>query len=377
LSTQLSTGQVENKPGQPSQILTLIISLLIIAVLSFGAWWFTRSFPLLFTGNLKRTLQTIEAPVYAIILGLLANGILSLFGLRDRLAGAFRTELFLKTGIVLLGASLNLVDLVKIGLGGLLQASILITSVFFFTWYLASLFKVDQHVRALISASVSICGVSAAIAAAGAVQAKREQLGYVASLVIVFALPLIFIQPLLAHWLNLSQAVAGAWIGGNIDTSAAVAASGAIAGETALKYATVVKLSQNALIGVIAFLLALYWITRVEKDNTRERPHFSELFTRFPKFVIGFIAASIIVTLLINFHLLGTDAQVKAITTDLTSLRTWFFTLAFVSIGLSFQFAGFREAGWRPVAVYALATVFNTLIALLIAYIIFGLIGFK
>ena len=104
---------------------------------------------------------------------------------------------------------------------------------------------------------MSICGVNAAIAAAGAVQDKREQLAYAASLVIAFALPSIFLLPWLSDLLGLSDAVAGAWIGGNIDTTAAIAASGAIAGESALQIVTIVKTTPNALIGVVA--IALVW----------------------------------------------------------------------------------------------------------------------
>lgn len=374
MSAQIGSAQHPEKASN-NAILEFIVSLIIVFLLSLGVWWLTKIFPTLFKGDLNKALKTIEFPVYAILLGLIANVVLGLIGWRERLAAAFRTELFLKTGIVLLGASLNLVDLVKIGIGGVVQALILITSVFFLAWYLAGLFKLDQHLRALIAASVSICGVSAAIAAAGAVQAKREELGYVASLVIVFSLPLIFLQPLLANWLGLSQPVAGAWIGGNIDTSAAVAASGTLAGTVALTYATVVKLTQNALIGVIAFLLALYWITRVEKDSTRERPRWSELYTRFPKFVLGFVLASVIVTLLINFGALGSSKQAATVVADLSALRTWFFTLAFVSIGLQFRVEGFKQAGWRPVLVYGLATIGNTIIALIVAYIIFGLLA--
>lgn len=229
--------------------------------------------------------------------------------------------------------------------------------------------------RALIASAISICGVSASIAAGAAVQAKREQLAYVGGLVVIFALPLIFLQPLIAHALNLSQPVAGAWIGGSIDTSAAVAASGAIAGNVALVYATSVKLVQSAFIGLVAFLLTLYWITRVEKESARQRPPISEIFTRFPKFVLGFILASVVVTLLATNHLLGSSTHTAAVYTDITSLRVWFFTLAFVSIGLSFKVEGLRQAGWRPVVVFGLGVIFNAVIALLVAYVIFGLLA--
>jgi uncharacterized membrane protein YadS len=273
----------------------------------------------------------------------------------------------------LLGASINLVNLVKIGVGGIIQSVILIITVFFTTWFLGRLFKLDNVLRALIASAISICGVSASIAAGAAVQAKREQLAYVGGLVVIFALPLIFLQPLIAHVLNLSQPVAGAWIGGSIDTSAAVAASGAIAGNVALVYATSVKLVQSAFIGLVAFLLTIYWITRVEKESTRERPPVSEIFTRFPKFVIGFLLASVVVTLLASNHFFGSSVHTTAVYADITSLRVWFFTLAFVSIGLSFKVSDLKQSGWQPVAVFGIGVIFNALIALLTAYIIFGL----
>jgi uncharacterized integral membrane protein (TIGR00698 family) len=373
LSAQISSEHVSsNNSNATIRGLELVISLLIVIVLSVAVWWLTKRLPLLFTGNLNRVLKTVEFPVYAIILGFAARGILSLLHLQERLSGAFRTEFFLKTGVILLGASINLAYLIKIGAGGIIQSIILIVTVFSTTWFLGRLFKLDNVLRALIASAISICGVSASIAAGAAVQAKREQLGYVGGLVVLFALPLIFLQPLIAHALNLSQQVAGAWIGGSIDTSAAVAASGAIAGNVALVYATSVKLVQTAFIGLVAFLLTLYWITRVEKDGTRERPAVSEIFTRFPKFVIGFILASIVVTVLASNHFFGSSAHTTTVYADITSLRVWFFTLAFVSIGLSFKVEGIRQAGWRPVAVFAIGVVFNALIALLVAYLIFG-----
>jgi uncharacterized integral membrane protein (TIGR00698 family) len=373
LSAQLSTEHVSHRPG--IQNLEFVISLLLVFALSVAVWWLTKGLPTLFTGNLSRILKTIEFPVWAIIVGFAARGILSLLGLQDRLAGAFRTEFFLKTGVILLGASLNLVNLVKIGVGGIIQAVILITTVFFTAWFLGGIFQLDNKLRALIASAVSICGVSASIAAGAAVQAKREQLAYVGSLVVLFALPLIFLQPLIAHLLHLSQPVTGAWIGGSIDTSAAVAASGAIAGTVALTYATAVKLVQSALIGLVAFLLTLYWITRVERDSTRQRPQVREIFTRFPKFVIGFILASIVVTVLASNHLLGSSLRTAAIYADITALRVWFFTLAFVTIGLSFKVEGFRREGWRPVVAFGLAVVFNAVVALVVAYVIFGLLA--
>jgi hypothetical protein len=147
---------------------------------------------------------------------------------------------------------------------------------------------------------VSICGVSAAISAAGAVQARREQLAYAASLVIVFALPSIFILTWLADMLNLSPAVTGAWIGGNIDTTAAVAAAGSIAGENVLALATIVKSTQNVLIGVVAIALTAYFTFKIERRPDARAPGAGEIWRRFLKFVLRFLAASVIATIYLS-----------------------------------------------------------------------------
>ena len=146
-----------------------------------------------------RVAKSIEFPVYAIALGLIGNLILTKLALRDTLSAGFRTEFFIKTGLVLLGASINLKLLVTAAGPAIIQALLLISTVFGFTWWLGGRLGLDDKLRALLASAVSICGVSAAIAAAGAVQAKREQLAYAASLVIVFALPSIFLLPWLAR----------------------------------------------------------------------------------------------------------------------------------------------------------------------------------
>lgn len=158
---------------------------------------------------------------------------------------------------------------------------------------------------ALASSAVSICGVSAAIAAAGAVKAKKEHLAYTATMVIAFELPSISILPWLADLLGLSPAVAGVWIGGNIDTTAAVSAAGAPAGEDSLQIASIVKVTQNALIGVVAVALTAWFALRVERDESAPRIRAIDFWHRFPKFVLGFIAASVAVTVAAEFRPFG------------------------------------------------------------------------
>jgi len=295
-------------------------------------------------------------------LGLAANLIASTLGLKERLGWAFCTELFLKIGLVLLGVSVNLTQIVSVGLRGLIQAAGMITVVFLFTWWLSGLFDLDKKLRAVMSAAVAVCGVSAAIAATGAVLAKKEQLAYVSTLVIVVSLPLMVLMPIIAVTLDLSPLWAGAWFGSNIDTTAAVVGAGTIYGEEAVQVASIVKLSQNALMGIVAFLLAFYWVWKEERGSG-ERPRATLLWERFPKFLLGFIGASIVVSLG-----MFSEQQVA----DINALRHWALTLAFISIGWEISFGEFRAAGARPVAVYVSATLFNTVLAFGVAWVLFG-----
>ena len=313
--------------------------------------------------------KAVEYPVYAIALGLLGNLVLTVLGLRDRLSAAFRTELFIKTGLVLLGATVNLALIVSAAGPAIAQAFLLITLVFGFTWWLGGRLGIEDRLRALLASAVSICGVSAAISAAGAVQAKKEQLAYTASVVILFALPSIFVLPALAESLGLSPAVAGAWIGGNIDTTAAVTAAGALAGDEALQVAAIVKATQNALIGVVAVALTAYFAFKVERTPGASAPRVRELWTRFPKFVLGFLAASVAATVYVGA--VGADASADQIAV-LKSLSTVFFIVAFVSIGLEFKVTAVREAGWKPLVVFGSATVFNLVVGLALASVLFA-----
>jgi uncharacterized integral membrane protein (TIGR00698 family) len=369
VTEQTTTEDAEERPAGTRPVLGYAIAgVLVVLILGAATRFLEAQVPHWAAGTpLAKVAKSIEFPVYAIALGLIGNAVLTKLAVRDALSHGFRTEFFIKTGLVLLGASINLKVLVTAAGPAIIQALLLISIVFGFTWWLGGRLGLDDKLRALLASAVSICGVSAAIAAAGAVQAKREQLAYAASLVIAFALPSIFLLPWLADVLNLSDAVAGAWIGGNIDTTAAVAAAGVLAGEDALQIATIVKTTQNALIGVVAIGLTAYFALKIERKSAEEaRPTIGQFWERFPKFVLGFIAASVIGTLYLQW---GGDKN--AITT-VNDLRTWFLIFAFVSIGLEFSLKGLREAGWRPIALFASATVVNIVVALGLAAVLFG-----
>lgn len=347
-----------------------IAGAVVLLVLAATVHWLTEWVPEATAGTaFGKVAKSIEFPVYAIIIGFAANALLSVLGVRTKMSAAFRTEFLIKTGLVLLGASINFAVIAKAALPAIAQAFLLITVVFLFTWWFSGLLGLDDKLRALLSSAVSICGVSAAVAAAGAVQAKKEQLAYTASLVIVFAVPMIFFLPWAADLLGLSPAVTGAWIGGNIDTTAAVTAAGAMAGEQPLQIATIVKVTQNALLGVVAVLLTMYFTFKVERAAGNSRPGLATLWQSFPKFVLGFLIASVVATIFANAF----DPEIaKPAIGVANDLRTWFLILAFVSIGLEFSFGSLREAGWKPVLVFAAATVVNLSVGLLLAVVLWG-----
>ena len=359
---------VEEKKDSPG-IVGLLVGLAIVLALAFLARWLKFQVYNVKDIGLGIPGKALEYPLWAALVGLIANWILKAVKGYDFVKSGFRTELFLKVGLVLLGAGISFKVILTAAAGAILQGVIMVTAVYFFSWWLGGKFGLSDTLRAVMSTAVSICGVSAAIAAAGSVLAKKEEITYITALVIVTALPLMVIAPLLAGAMNLPEPIAGAWFGGNVDTTAAVVGAGTIYGETAQKIASIVKQTQNALIGVVAFLLALYFSTVVE--GKKEKPSASIIWQRFPKFVLGFILASIIFTFGLIPAAGGTGKDPTA-GNAIAAIKDWAFCLAFVSMGLELSVGEFKKMGWSPVIVYLIVTVFNTLLALLVAWLIFG-----
>lgn len=349
----------KTKAGQPLRSLQLTAGLAVVVLLSIIAWFITQQvykvqLPLGIPG------KALEYPLWAALVGLAGNFVLHKTGLTETVKPGVRTELFLKIGLVLMGATINMSLILSTVRGAILQTLILIPGVFFFAWWVAGKFGLDDKLRAVMSTALAVCGVSAAIAAAGSVSARKEQVTYVAGLVILIALPMMVIAPLLGKAMGLPDVVAGAWFGGNIDTTAAVVGAGTIFSKQAQEIASIVKSTQNTMIGLVAFLLAVFFASRDPANRTK--PSLRMVWDRFPKFVLGFIAASLLFTLgLVNG---GKGSAIDA-------LRSWAFTMAFVAMGLDFSVQEFRRMGWKPVAVFLIVTVFNTLLALGAAWVIF------
>ena len=308
---------------------------------------------------------------WALLLGLVISNTI---GTPGWLKPALRSELYIKTGLVLLGAEVLFNRIMNLGPPGLFVAWLVTPIVIFFMYRFGTrVLKIaSPSLVIVIAAATSVCGVSAAIAVAAAARAKKEELTLAVGMTLIFTVVMMILMPLGILAIGMDPIVGAAWIGGTVDATGAVVAAGAALGEEAGEVAAVVKMIQNVLIGVVAFLVAVYWVTTIEKKEGAARPAVSEIWTRFPKFILGFIGASLLFSFVLT-PTLGEDA-VEAIV-DLTSdFRGWFFCLAFVSIGLESnmkQLLG-QVQGGRPIQLYLVGQTFNIVLTLVAAYLAFG-----
>ena len=338
-------------------------------LLAFPAVFLLSLLSFFIAGNRLLAAYVLGYALWALVMGLIVSNFL---GVPDWLRPAVQTELFIKTGLVILGAEIVFGKILTLGQYGIIVAwgvtPIVLIAMF---WFGYRFLRLPPSFAVTISAATSVCGVSAAIAAAGASKAKKEHLTLAVGMTLIFTVVMMVFMPLFCRWLGMDVLLAGAWIGGTIDSTGAVVAAGQLLGERAMQTAAVIKLIQNVLIGVIAFFIALYWVTRIEPAGG-ERPSLVEIWNRFPKFVLGFILASLVVSLLL-VPLFGSE-QVDESLLISKEFRAWFFCLAFLSIGMdsNFRALGQQMAGGRPLLLYCVGQSFNLVLTLLVAWLVFS-----
>ncbi|HOE24675.1 MAG TPA: putative sulfate exporter family transporter [Bacteroidales bacterium] len=310
----------------------------------------------------------LETVLFSLIIGLLIGNFIRL---PEWLRSGVQTELYVKIGLVLLGATILFRDILTAGAFGLIQAVIVVTVVWYFAFWLSRKMKVDDEFSTMLASAVSICGVSAAIATAGAINGDKKKLSFIISLVLIIAIPMMIFLPVIAKWMGLSEVVTGAWLGGTIDTTGAVVAAGTIAGETGLKYATIVKFSQNVLLGLAAFAISIFWAYRSRGAGEKgQHVPVKIIWDRFPKFVLGFILASLIFSFILSPGMAESSGKV------IKSFSTFWFNLAFISIGLETRFADFKQMESRkPFYSFLIAQTFNIIFTLGVSCLLFQLIN--
>lgn len=354
----------------------LLLSFVVVFAVAALALWVAKLKVVAYYG--------FEAVFFSVIFGLIIR---NCFHIPEWLKPAIQGEFFIKIGVVCLGATILFRDVMKSGSMGLLQACVVVTVVWFFAYLLARRLKVDRATAMTLSSGVSICGVSACITAARVAGTDDKKLSYVVSVVLIVVVPMIYLMPWLAQHIVplltsdpvVQQEIAGAWIGGTIDTTSGVAASSemafAAAGDLANKTAVIVKATQNVLIGVVAFFIALYLSAKGE-DGRIQRPSLGIVWEKFPKFILGFVVASLVFSLCQSGDIFPDAANAKLVETSLAkTFSSLFFSLAFVCIGLDTRLKEIVSRENRS-TLYAFlgAQCFNIVVTFLVAWLFFGIL---
>lgn len=313
----------------------------------------------------------LEYALWALLVGMIISNTIGTPGF---LMSAVATEFYIKTGLVLLGAEVLFHRLLALGLPGVFVSWVVTPVVLISTYVFGQrvLRIPSPSLNMVISADMSVCGVSAAIATAAACKAKKEELSLAIGLSLSFTVIMMVVMPAVIRAVGMSSVLGGAWLGGTIDSTGAVAAAGGLLDNTALEVAATVKMIQNILIGVVAFCVAAYWVTCVERTPDAPQPQVSEIWRRFPRFILGFVAASLLFSALSAQGPWG-DAVSSSVIGASKTMRGWCFCLAFVSIGLetNFRELGKYFAGGKPLILYLCGQSLNLLLTLLMAWLMF------
>jgi len=321
----------------------------------------------------------LEAPLVALVVGLIISNVFKLPAWMD---SAFRVEYFIKLGIVLLGATFPITLVVTAGPVAIGQATLISVTTFLVIYFSATrLFGLDRRLGAVIGAGGSVCGVSASMAISASVGAKKEHLYTSVTLVVGWALVMILLLPFVSKALGLSAGVAGAWVGTSefADAAgfAAASAYGKMAGneDAAIKAFTLMKvIGRDLWIGIWSVVLALIATVVWDKKEYGIKPDIREIWWRFPKFVIGFFVASLIMTMVTSGYTAAEfNSSVKPnLILPLVSLRTWAFIFCFLSIGLTTRFRELNPVGWKAFLAFSIGVVVNVLLGYLMSVHVFA-----
>lgn len=322
-------------------------------------YWFTSLILVLSNNETLKSWQ-LESPLLALFIGLIVGNFVKL---PAWFSESLRTEYYVKTGIVLMGATLPFSLILSAGPAAIGQALIVSVVTFGTIYGVGVKLGLDRRFSACLGAGGSICGVSGAIAIGGACKARQEHVSVAISLVVVWAVAMIFILPLLCKALGLPAGVAGAWIGtSEFADAAGFAAAEAIGDERATQAFTLMKVvGRDMFVGVWAFLVAILSVTVWEKKSASEseRIDYQEIWRRFPKFILGFFVASLLTTIVIanlNANMVNDYDNVLKF---LKNLRGWFFTLTFLSIGLTTRFKDLTAVGIKPMIAFTVGVAVN------------------
>lgn len=293
----------------------------------------------------------IEYVLWAIILGLLLSNAFTLPHLFH--PGIATYELWLKLGIVLVAAKFVLADVLRIGGMSLgLVAIELVLSLTVMT-LLGRIFRLPPKLTSLLAIGSSICGVTAIMAAQGAINPDEDDTATAIAAILALGALALFTFPAIGHALHMGQQSFGLWTGLAVDNTAEATVTGALYGDLAGRFAILAKTARSSFIGFVVLGYAIYWASQGKAARVERKALF--LWQNFPKFILGFVALSVLAS--IGFF---TAAQLNS----LSNLSKWAFLPAFAGVGLRTQLRDLIRQGWRPILVGILGEIFIALLTL-------------
>lgn len=350
-----TTHRIESSGASaPKKIFEIIPGVLLLAVVGY-AGKFIEQFVARYGKAHHLVLPNIEYVLWAILIGLVISNVIGLP--RIFRAGVATYDFWLKAGIVLLGARFLLGDITR--LGGLSLGLIVIELALALTFmtYLGRAFKLKPKLVSLLAIGSSICGVSAIIAAQGAIEADEEDSSYAIAAILALGAISLFLFPVIGHALHLSDRAYGLWTGLAVDNTAEATAAGALYSDAAGKVAVLAKTCRNATIGFVVLAYAIYWASKGQAEGVQNKTAF--LWKKFPKFILGFLLISLLAT--VGFF-------AKPQVTALGNLSRWAFLLTFAGVGLRTNLKELGKQGARPFIVGAVGEIVIAIITLGLVY---------
>jgi uncharacterized integral membrane protein (TIGR00698 family) len=353
-----------------NNLVQLIPGLVATALLAWMSIWLSEYIGTALMGFKK---SPISAVMMAIILGMLIGNVLPMpAALKPGLK--FSMKKLLRLGIILLGIRLSVLSVFKLGVLGIPIVLLCIVGALLLTTWLNSMLNLPERIGTLIAVGTSICGVTAIVAAAPAIDAEDEEVAYAVAVITIFGLVAMLTYPYLAHYVFGGEAVmAGLFIGTAIHETAQVAGAGLVYADAfsqplALDTATITKLVRNVFMAAVIPLMALYY-TRKTAGAEQKDVSFRKLF---PTFILGFLGFAVIRSL----GDAGVDTSGYAF--GVWSAETWagvhgfikdwavnFMVIALAGVGLSTSFKILKGLGIKPFIVGLGAAVVVGLISLL------------
>src|SRR3984957_3857164 len=281
------------------------------------------------------TFPNIEYVLWAIIIGLFISNTLTIPKVFQ--SGVSTYEFWLKLGIVLLGARFVLADMMKLGGISLALVVVEITLSLALMTLLGRLFKLKPKLTSLLAIGSAVCGVSAIIAAKGAIDADDEDASFAMAAILALGALALFTFPAIAHSLHMNDVSYGLWAGLGVDNTAEATAAGALYSDAAGKVAVLAKTARNAMIGFVVLGYAIHWARKQHTAGLANKAAF--LWQKFPKFVLGFLLISALATARVF-----SGAQLGS----LANLSRLAFLLTFAGVGLRTNIGDMRKQGLRP-----------------------------